>query len=496
MSDVIAKRRIFSEARRKLKHIRAAVNGVKSISSSLSESSRQDGNRELNEAVDGPAKARKNWELLKQACHAIVACSKETMVARRAVTLFVENAREQTVTLEERKFEVNKLQALCEALNKMPDPEGELEDAPARNRSRRRRTVIMEVAEAAASLEANSLTQSIPDVEAMMQKLHRLQVEFQELEVEGTAVTAMEEALDGVRTILDIAKAEADASPTTKAKLEVKRQETWKYLVKDVEVKKALPRKRVPSEEVENDDDEEPISPRRLSRTAELMQALLQADDEDGDEEEAKVPWSASSASTSCPTATPPWSAAETALSWSTLAGSEVEDFPELPPSSPGVRREKLPTLPETEEDADTMSPVPSKPSAAAPRRLRRRRKPLGPLIHRRLERRSIASIHMRRAGGQSLEAVVSWRQHHGFRDETPRLSDLWSKHGDLVQIHSPKLCICVACLSSSQSKPAPSASATMSEKSQASYRSVRYRCAVQRWKSWRLLHSRSELSS
>lgn len=33
----------------------------------------------------------------------------------RAVTLFVENAREQTVTLEERKFEVNKLQALCEA---------------------------------------------------------------------------------------------------------------------------------------------------------------------------------------------------------------------------------------------------------------------------------------------------------------------------------------------------------------------------------------------
>ena len=51
-------------------------------------------------------------------------------------------------------------------------------------------------------------------------------------------------------------------------------------------------------------------------------------------------------------------------------------------------RREKLPTLPETEEDADTTSPVPSKPKGAAPRRLRRQRKPLGPLIHRRLERR------------------------------------------------------------------------------------------------------------
>ena len=31
------------------------------------------------------------------------------------MTLFMENAREQTVTLEERKFEVNKLQAVCEA---------------------------------------------------------------------------------------------------------------------------------------------------------------------------------------------------------------------------------------------------------------------------------------------------------------------------------------------------------------------------------------------
>ena len=44
----------------------------------------------------------------------------------------------------------------------------------------------------------------------MMGKLHRLQSDFQQMEVEGTAVIAMEEALDGVRVILEIAKA-----PTT-----------------------------------------------------------------------------------------------------------------------------------------------------------------------------------------------------------------------------------------------------------------------------------------
>eukprot|EP00435_Cladocopium_sp_Y103_P017266 s2820_g4.t1 len=519
MSDVIAKRRIFSEARRKLKSIKAAVDRVQLVSRVERE--------EEEEAAAKTAKAKRNWDLLKEATKAIVACSKETISARRAVTLMMDNMREHTTTLEERKFEVNKLQVVCEALNKMPDPEGDQDDPPARARSEQRRSIIMEVTEAAAGLEANSLVESIPDVEVMMVKLHQLQEEFQTMEVEGTAVTAMEEALDGVRVILDIAKAELDATPTQKAKLEAKRQATWKHLVHDVEVIRApetpaaaadaaaaaaaaaAAELRGSSTQGAVEAVEQVASPHSQSDAP--MKRMLQVSEDFWQDEEKDYEPSAApgSASTSCPSTTPPWSApssTEARSSWSapgTATGSLSEWIDALPdvtlPSSPrnALSRGPLPPLPETPLGDDASATASAASGAASPpplvpalRRPRRRR--LAP--QRRLERRSIAALHMRRAGGRSLEGVVSWRERHGFRDgdagdaALPRLalSELWSKAEKLMQTELQKPCICVVCLSGP-------GSLTPAQKSQASHQSVRYRCAFQRWKSWRLLHGHSD---
>lgn len=390
MSDVIAKRRIFSEARRKLKSIKAAVDRVQLVTNVRSDVERQE-EVEQEETGAKVAKAKQNWELLKHATKAIVACSKETISARRAVTMMLDNVREQNFTLEERKFEVNKLQVVCEALNKMPDPEDEKDDPPARARSERRRSIITEVTEAAAGLEANSLMESIPDVEEMMVKLHKLQEEFTEMEVEGTAVAAMEEALDGVRTILDIAKAELDATPTQKAKLEAKRQATWKKVIHDVDVAKvpdawttdtatasnsaaagnaadvatALLHHAPEAMEVEKVD-----LPR--SKSGELMKRFLQEE-----EPEPAAPWSASTSST-----TPPWSASEARSSWSAPSTARSPRSPRslvdwsdalpalmdtsLPPPTPrsAFSRGPLPPLPETPPE-DGASVTASAPSGA-----------------------------------------------------------------------------------------------------------------------------------
>ncbi|CAL1169913.1 unnamed protein product [Cladocopium goreaui] len=514
MSDVIAKRRIFSEARRKLKSIKAAVDRVQLVTNVRSDVERQE-EVEQEETGAKVAKAKQNWELLKHATKAIVACSKETISARRAVTMMLDNVREQNFTLEERKFEVNKLQVVCEALNKMPDPEDEKDDPPARARSERRRSIITEVTEAAAGLEANSLMESIPDVEEMMVKLHKLQEEFTEMEVEGTAVAAMEEALDGVRTILDIAKAELDATPTQKAKLEAKRQATWKKVIHDVDVAKvpdawttdtamasngtaagnaadvatALLHHAPEAMEVEKVD-----LPR--SKSGELMKRFLQEE-----EPEPAAPWSASTSST-----TPPWSASEARSSWSAPSTARSPRSPRSPRSLVDWS-DALPAL------MDTSLPPPTPRSAFS-------RGPLPPLPETPPEdgasRRSIAALHMRGAGGRSLEAwwamygygVVSWRQRHGFRasDEAttaslatpsrlPRLalSELWSKAEKLMQTELQKPCICVVCLSAPS---APKQWIGDHQEKPASHQSARYRCAVQRWKSWRELHCRSSVAS
>ena len=88
-----------------------------------------------------------------------------------------------------------------------------------------------------------------------------------------------------------------------------------------------------------------------------------------------------------------------------------------LPPPTPrsAFSRGPLPPLPETppEDGASVTASAPSgavaPPPASVPA-LRRRRRPTAP--QRRLERRSIAALHMRRAGGRSLEA---WWAMYGY---------------------------------------------------------------------------------
>ncbi|CAJ1455658.1 unnamed protein product, partial [Effrenium voratum] len=204
MSDVIAKRRIFSEARRKLKHIQAAVHEAAALATRGS-------TRGSDEAEDRRVKAQRNWLILRQACHAIVSCSKETLAARRAVTAIVENTKEG-VSLEERQFHVSKLQALCQALGALPEEDAEEASLPReRTASVCRRELMAEINGVAARLQAPALSQNITEMEEMLSKLQRLRSEFGALDREGSAVAAMEEALDGIRSILQIAKAESEA---------------------------------------------------------------------------------------------------------------------------------------------------------------------------------------------------------------------------------------------------------------------------------------------
>ncbi|CAJ1347402.1 unnamed protein product [Effrenium voratum] len=208
MSDVIAKRRIFSEARRKLKHIQAAVHEAAALATRGS-------TRGSDEAEDRRVKAQRNWLILRQACHAIVSCSKETLAARRAVTAIVENTKEG-VSLEERQFHVSKLQALCQALGALPEEDAEEASLPReRTASVCRRELMAEINGVAARLQAPALSQNITEMEEMLSKLQRLRSEFGALDREGSAVAAMEEALDGIRSILQIAKAESEATSET-----------------------------------------------------------------------------------------------------------------------------------------------------------------------------------------------------------------------------------------------------------------------------------------
>lgn len=466
----------------------------------------------------------------------------------------------------------------------MPTEE-DLRDLPARESetTMQQHSVIQEVNEVACKLQAGCLSESIPDVEAMMMKLHKLQTEFKTLEDQGTALQAMEDALDGVKAILKIAKAERDASPRNKASLQAKRQETWKAVLADL--------KPVPEDE-HAPKEEELMEPGQLDKTSQtgsfaddlsdlsksgmLMRQLLQVEEAEdkglpvmvdnstfevpyserwaeelakmmagkdqtlyfvqtngrqgspvpfvaggqpgelpfsptrddfplvvSKKAEAPAPWSASSTATSRSIVSKLTSRSsefsDSDISWAPMESIGHERRPSEATSARQASRQasrqavtqhwppELPELPEMPRHAASPEPEPAMerrvPRAPLVRR-EKKRCPLWPA--KRLERRSIASIHMHRAGGRSLEAVLSWRERHGLREDhtLPRLTDLWSQYAKILPVDAQKPCICVNCLQSTATFDASPDQSTFSSQ----HARLRSRCAAKRWNlSWQM---------
>ncbi|CAE7237811.1 unnamed protein product [Symbiodinium necroappetens] len=410
MTDVIARRRIFSEARRKLKNISSAIAEATALAE---ERAKQQGDISAVEI-----KAVRSWELLRQVSHAIVTCSRETLFARRAVKALTDNFEERGSlenSVEARQYEVQRLQTVCEALSSVPDPVGD--DEQTRTRSKRRQQLLSQVREVAQRLDAESLGDSINEVERMKERLQELHSEFQHLDDSGVAMEVMGEALKSVRSVLDIAEAERLAMPAEKFQLQEKKRDMWRDVLN-------------------------------------LLPTLQESDrgDTAGDEFTRAAKPTVPPAGTEFTEAVAPWSA-------STVCPSTKSSTP----LTPLVSLRGAPAFPEAATEALVgefpfedwhpvpLPPVPS-PEAMEDERRVFRQTVMANKLHAKkgkksANRRCISSIRMRQAGGGSVEAVVSWRMRHGFRADRalPRLPDFQSK---LVHIeHGKKSCICVDCL-------------------------------------------------
>ncbi|CAE7471312.1 unnamed protein product [Symbiodinium microadriaticum] len=431
-----ARRRIFSEARRKLKNISSAIAEATALAE---ERAKQQGDISAVEI-----KAVRSWELLRQVSHAIVTCSRETLFARRAVKALTDNFEERgslEISVEARQYEVQRLQTVCEALSSVPDPVAN--DEQTRTRSKRRQQLLSQVREVAQRLDAESLGDSINEVERMKERLQELHSEFQHLDDSGVAMEVMGEALKSVRSVLDIAEAERLAMPAEKFQLQEKKRDMWRDVLN-------------------------------------LLPTLQESDrgDTAGDEFTRAAK----------PTVPPAGTEFTEAESWqhfislskrilSTGRGSVVRFdgvplYKELhsansagvsPWCSLALTKSEAPAFPEAATEALVgefpfedwhpvpLPPVPS-PEAMEDERRVFRQTVMANKLHAKkgkksANRRCISSIRMRQAGGGSVEAVVSWRMRHGFRADRalPRLPDFQSK---LVHIeHGKKSCICVDCL-------------------------------------------------
>ncbi|CAE7240539.1 unnamed protein product [Symbiodinium sp. CCMP2592] len=408
MTDVIARRRIFSEARRKLNNISIAIAEATSLAE---ERAKQKGDISAVEV-----KAVRSWELLRQVSHAIVTCSRETLFARRAVKALTENFEERgslEISVEARQYEVQKLQTVCEALTSVPDPVGD--DEETRTRSKRRQQLLSEVREVAQRLDAESLGNSINEVERMKERLQELHSEFQHLEDEGVAMEVMGEALNSVRSVLDIAEAERLAMPAEKFRLQEKKGDMWR------EVLDLLPTLQ---ESERGDAGDEFAEAAKHPAGTEFTEAV--------------APWSASTVCPSTKTSTPrtPLVSLRGALAFPEAATEALvsefpfEDWHPVP----------LPPVPSPEAMEDGNEPRVFLQTVMA-------KKLHAKIGKKSANRRCISSIRMRQAGGGSVEAVVSWRMRHGFRPDRalPRLPDFQSKLGHIE--HGKKSCICVDCL-------------------------------------------------
>ncbi|CAE7618173.1 unnamed protein product [Symbiodinium sp. CCMP2456] len=409
MTDVIARRRIFSEARRKLKNVSSAIAEATALAE---ERAKQQGDISAVEI-----KAVRSWELLRQVSHAIVTCSRETLFARRAVKALTDNFEERgslEISIEARQYEVQRLQTVCEALSTVPDPVGD--DEQTRTRSKRRQQLLSEVREVAQRLDAEALGNSINEVERMKERLQELHSEFQHLEDSGVAMEVMGEALQSVRSVLDIAEAERSAMPAEKFQLQEKKRDMWR------DVLNLLPT----LQESERGDagvrDE-------FARAKPPVPAGTEFT-------EAAAPWSASTACPSTKSSTP-------LTPLVSLRGA---------PASPEAATEAfVGEFPFEDWHPVPLPPVPS-PEAMEDERRVFRQTVMAKKLHAKIgktsaNRRCISSIRMRQAGGGSVEAVVSWRMRHGFRADRalPRLPDFQSKLGHIE--HGKKSCICVDCL-------------------------------------------------
>ncbi|CAE7197942.1 unnamed protein product, partial [Symbiodinium natans] len=439
----------------------------------------------------------------------------------RAVGALVENASSQTsqTSLEERQFEVQKLQVLLEAMSTIPDREAE-EDEPVKwgsstrdgtERARSKTVLLAEVTEAVKHLDAASLGDSVDEVEEMKQMLQSLHAEFQQLEEEGVAVALMEQALAGVKSVLEIAKAEHEAPPSDHINLQAQKREMWK------DVLNLMPTLSERQQEADGSDCDE-------------YDGFMDVEKPVVSEVSEAAPWSASTACSSTESSTPlvpvvdaagtplvprvdaartpsgPWvDSAGTALVprvdaagtvvWVDAAGApllpkvdaaghspanrehplyrevmvapghvaweahDVRPGPRRPSTVPPISRPEAVAVASEAHDVQhelgrpsTVPPV-SLPEAVAdcPKAFCRFLVSTNPDVKakrkKHFQRRSISSIRMRHAGGKSVEAVVSWRMHHGFRADRdlPRLPDYQPK---LAQVHhAKKPCICVDCL-------------------------------------------------
>jgi len=415
MTDVIARRRIFSEARRKLKNISSAITEATSLAE---ERAKQKGDISAVEV-----KAVRSWELLRQVSHAIVTCSRETLFARRAVKALTENFEERgslEISVEARQYEVQKLQTVCEALASVPDPVGD--DEETRTRSKRRQQLLSEVREVAQRLDAESLGNSINEVERMKERLQELHTEFQHLEDEGGAMEVMGEALKSVRSVLDIAEAERLAMPAEKFQLQEKRRDMWR------DVLDLLPTLQESERGDAGDEFAEAAKPPAGTEFT-----------------EAVAPWSASTVCPSTKTSTPltplvslrgaDWHSRDALAFPEAATEALVGEFP-----FQDWRPVPLPPVPSPEAMEDDNEPRVFRQTVMA-------KKLHAKIGKKSANRRCISSIRMRQAGGGSVEAVVSWRMRHGFRPDRalPRLPDFQSKLGH--NEHGKKSCICVDCL-------------------------------------------------
>mmetsp|Transcript_43082 Transcript_43082/g.100371 ORF Transcript_43082/g.100371 Transcript_43082/m.100371 type:complete len:464 (+) Transcript_43082:72-1463(+) len=412
MSDVIAKRRIFSEARKKLQVISATLHQARELAGI-------DGTQDLS---DPQRKAQTYWDVLRHACNAIVDCSRETLTARKAVAAILEHYNTRP-SREERQYEVQKLRLVCEALSEIPDPEEHSEDEATRQRSKERKQKLEEVCELAQRFDTDSFVERVNEVEEMQSRLQALHSEFSKLDVEGVAVQVMEEALGSVRSILDMSQAMRVAeSAEEKARLQAAKQDLWQDVVDAIPSMLAQSREKQ-AMEVASEAGEDGLG----DANSDGGQTELFLSDQE------VAPWSASTASTWPKTSTPLAPVKEVPERWPSPAeNSFVEELSTLEEGVHAFEKEQ-----DGQEQRGRL------------RRARRWVTTSRDFGRKHSTRRSIAAIHMQRAGGFSLEAVLSLRERHGLRADRPmpRLPDFQPKFARFRHAHANKPCICVDCL-------------------------------------------------